>query len=384
MAVATAPRRRTLGSLSRSSTGDLLRHLDLPLVGAAIAIALLGVVMVYSATRGDADGGFTTYFLQRQGLFVLGGIGLMLGIAVADYRHARDWAVPVAGITLFLLLAVLTPLGAERGGSQSWFEFAGFQLQPSEFAQIALIIGLATFLTFERAGIDRHRLLLALGMAAAPMALIMLQPDLGTVLVFAAITLGMLLVAGVRPRHLAVLALVAIVGGIGLLNSNLLAEYQVDRLTSFVSPDDDVEQETYNLNQSRIAIASGGTSGKGLFNGTQTSGGFVPEQHTDFIFTVVGEELGFIGAAGLLGLYLVVIWRIWRIAQLSRDAFGTIVCVGVMSMMLFQIFQNIGMTIGIMPITGLPLPLMSYGGSSVLTSFAAIGLVLSVQLRRFS
>ncbi len=383
MAVTTAPR-RSLDSFRRSDTADLLRHVDVPLVGAVAAIAALGVLMVYSATRGDAEGGFTTYFLQRQGLFVLAGIGLMVGIAVVDYRHFRDWAVPIGGVALFFLLAVLTPLGTERAGTQAWFQIAGFQLQPSEFAKFALVVGLAAFLTFERIEVDLQRLLIALGIAAVPMALIMLQPDLGTVLVFAAITLGMLLVAGVRPRHLAALALVAIIGGIGLLNSNILAEYQVDRLTSFVSPDEDVGESTYNLNQSRIAIASGGTTGQGLFNGTQTSGGFVPEQHTDFIFTVVGEELGFVGGAVLLALYLVVVWRIWRIAQLSRDAYGTLVCVGVMSMILFQVFQNIGMTMGIMPITGLPLPLMSYGGSSVLTSFAAIGLVLSVQLRRFS
>jgi rod shape determining protein RodA len=212
----------------------------------------------------------------------------------------------------------------------------------------------------------------------------MLQPDPGTAMVFVAITMGVLLVAGVRAKHIAGLTLAGLTAVVGLLSSGFLADYQTDRLTVFLNPAAGLKAEAYNLNQSKIAIGSGGVLGKGLFNGTQTQLDIVPEQHTDFIFTAVGEELGFIGAATLLILFAVIGWRIWRIAQLSRDQFGVLLCVGVLSMLAFQIFQNAGMTMGIMPITGIPLPFVSYGGSSTIALFAGLGLVQSVHMRRFT
>lgn len=373
-------------SASRHRTASLpvaWQHVDWILVSAALLLAGLGVAMVYSATKGTGDAP-TTYFLQRQALFVVVGVLLMAGIAAFDYRRLRDWAIPIALGSLFLLFAVLTPLGSESKGTQAWFEFAGFQLQPSEIGKLVLIIGLATFLTVEKQEIDGRRLALILGVAAVPMALIMLQPDLGTVLVFGVTALGVVFVAGARPRHFAVLLLVGIVGTVVILNSGVLAGYQQDRLTAFTNPELDASGSGYNQHQSTIAISSGQLVGQGFGKGTQTGLDFVPEQHTDFIFTVVGEELGFVGGAAVLFLLGVVLWRCWRTAQLARDEFGMLLCVGVMVMLLFQIFENIGMTMGIMPVTGIPLPLMSYGGSSILTAFAAIGLVLNVHMHRFT
>ena len=370
-------------SIRRSfAVPERFEHVDWILVASTVAVALLGVVMVYSATRGTDDDP-TTYFLQRQAMFVVIGVGLMAAMAAFDYRRLRDWAIPIAGAALFLLFAVLTPLGTESKGIQAWFEVAGFQLQPAELAKLALIIGLAAFLTLEKEDIDGKRLATILGISAVPMALIMLQPDLGTVLVFGVMSLAIVFVAGARPRHFAVLLLIGIIGTIGILNSNVLADYQQDRLTNFANPELNADGSGYNQQQSQTAISAGQLRGQGLFEGTQTGLGFVPEQHTDFIFTVVGEELGFVGGAVVLGLLTVILWRVWRTAQLARDEFGMLVCVGVLAMLTFQVFENIGMTMGIMPVTGIPLPFMSYGGSSILTAFAAIGLVLNVHIHRF-
>jgi len=223
-----------------------------------------------------------------------------------------------------------------------------------------------------------------MGLAAVPMGLIYLQPDLGTDLVFGAILLGVLVVAGARPRHIAVLGLLAVIGMAAVVQVGVLKQYQLDRLTAFADPKSDTQRSAYNLEQSKIAIAHGGAFGTGLGQGTQTNLSFVPEQQTDFIFTVVGEELGFVGAFTLLALFAVVVWRTWRTATLARDLFGTLICVGVLAMFVFQIFENVGMTMGIMPITGIPLPFMSYGGSSTIASFAAVGLVLNVHMRRFT
>ena len=220
------------------------------------------------------------------------------------------------------------------------------------------------------------------------MALILLQPDLGTALVFAAVGMGMLLIGGAQAKHIAALTAVGLLGVFFVLNTGMLEDYQRCRLQSFVDPNDptcvDEPGGAYNVAQAKVAIGSGGVLGKGPFNGTQTRLDIVPEQHTDFIFTAVGEELGFVGSATLLALLGVIAWRIWRTAQMARDPLGTLICVGVLSMFVFQVFENIGMTMGIMPVTGIPLPFMSYGGSSTLTAFIGIGLVLNIHMRRFS
>jgi rod shape determining protein RodA len=259
-----------------------------------------------------------------------------------------------------------------------------FQLQPSEFAKVVFIVCLAAYGAQHRGDLDGARLLRVLVIGGVPMGLILLQPDLGTALVFVAVLLGVLLVGGARPRHLAVLVLLGAIGTAGVLQAGVLKQYQKDRLTAFLDPKGDPRLSSYNLRQSEVAISAGGLTGQGLFKGTQTNLSYVPEQHTDFIFTVAGEELGFAGAAVLLALFAVVVWRTWRAAVLARDLPGTLLCVGVLCMLMFQIFENVGMTMGIMPITGIPLPSLSYGGSAMLASFVGVGLVLNVHMRRFS
>ncbi len=371
------------GSMRRNPAAPW-RHVDLLLLGSVTLIALVGTLMVFSSTRGTGAGPANTGVLERHLVFVAAGITVMALTTMADYRRFRDWAPIFYGGVCLLLLGVISPFGTEVNGAQAWFQLGPFQLQPSEFSKIAVIIGLASLGAHFGSDLDLRRLAVLLAVPGIPLVLIMLQPDPGTAMVFVAISMGVLLVAGVRAKHIAGLTLLGLTAVVGLLSSGLLADYQKDRLTVFLNPGAGLQAEAYNLNQSKIAIGSGGVLGKGLFNGTQTQLDIVPEQHTDFIFTAVGEELGFLGAATLLVLFAVVGWRIWRIAQLSRDQFGVLLCVGVLSMLAFQIFQNAGMTMGIMPITGIPLPLVSYGGSSTIAIFAGLGLVQSVHMRRFT
>ena len=387
----------TLTTRSRSGVGpdrsrrDLSapwRHLDPVLVVCSLAIAGLGVLMVYSATRNGVGIGRTpgrndhTYLVKQFGFLVVGFVVMMLTASI-DYRKYRDWIIPIYTLMCLMLALVVSPLGATTKGAQSRFELAGLQLQPSELAKPVLILALASLFAAWKGDIDVRRLGMALGVALLPMALIMLQPDLGTALVFIAITIAIFVAAGVRGRYLAILALVGVIAVVGILKSDVLATYQKERLTTFLDSNHDTAGATYNVTQSQTTIANGGPWGKGLFKGPQTQLGFVPEQQTDFIFTVVGEELGFAGAATLLLLFATIMWRTWRAAQLARDQLGTLICVGVLAMFGFQVFESVGMTMGIMPVTGIPLPFMSYGGSSSLACFAAIGLVLNVHMHRF-
>jgi rod shape determining protein RodA len=375
-----------LGRLSRNPAAPW-RHIDLVLVGCIVAVGALGCLMIFSATRGRDPSDFDTSFLLKQVLYIGIGAAIMLLVALVDYRRYRELAPILYGIMLVSLLMVVTGLGSERKGSQAWFQLGPFQLQPSELAKIVVIITLASVIAHFDSELDAKRLVAVLAVAAVPMGLILLQPDLGTSLVFVAVVMGMLLVGGAQVRHIAALTLVGIVGVGMVLNSGMLETFQQCRLTSFLETQDEECAErdaSYNLEQAKTAIGSGGLTGSGPFNGTQTRLDIVPEQHTDFIFTAVGEELGFVGAATLLALLSIIAWRIWRTAQLARDALGTLICVGVLSMFVFQVFENIGMTMGIMPITGIPLPFVSYGGSSTLTAFIAMGLVLNVHMRRFS
>jgi rod shape determining protein RodA len=365
------------------------RHLDLVLLGAVVAIAGLGALMVYSATRGPSSP-YQLGFVEKQATFVVIGMALLLLTSLVDYRVFRDWALVLYGATCFLLVLVVSPAGSQTKGTQAWFQLGSFQLQPSEFAKIGLICALAALASQFRGEIDLKRLLALLLLAALPLALIMAQPDLGTALVFVAVCAGVLIVAGAPSRYLVILMLVAVIGTAGVLHSDVLEQYQKARLTSFLAQETptvgnpELARARYNTDQSKTAIGNGGLLGQGLFAGSQTRLANVPEQHTDFIFTAVGEQLGFIGSATLLALFCIMAWRIWRTAQLARDGFGTLLCVGVLCLFMFQIFENVGMTMGIMPVTGIPLPFVSYGGSSTLAYFAAVGLVLNVHMRRFS
>jgi rod shape determining protein RodA len=341
--------------------------------------------MIFSATRGRDPSDFDTSFLVKQLLFMGVGAAVMVAVAFVDYRRYRE-IIPIAyGIVLLGLIMVITGLGSERKGTQAWFQVGPYQLQPSELAKIVVIVALASVIAHFNSELDARRLVVVLAVAGVPMALIMLQPYLGTTLVFIAVGMGMLLVGGAQVRHIVALTLLGILGVGMVLNSGMLEKFQQCRLTSFLETQDQGCAERgaeYNLEQAKTAIGSGGLTGTGPFNGTQTRLDIVPEQHTDFIFTAVGEELGFAGAGTLLALLSIIAWRIWRTAQLARDPLGTLICVGILSMFVFQVFENVGMTMGIMPITGIPLPFVSYGGSSTLTAFIAIGLVLNVHMRR--
>ena len=374
------------GTSRRANPAAPWHHVDTTLMASVVGIASLGMLMVYSATHKKlADAGLDPGgYVKKQALFVLLGVALMILIASIDYRVYRDFAPVIYVGGIVLLLFVLTPLGTTVRGSQSWYQLGPLQLQPSELAKIMVIVCGSTYAAVHRGEMDRVRVATLIAIVGAPMGIVYLQPDLGTALVFVAILMGLLLVGGAKPRHLGVVILLGVVGVVGVFQLGVVKQYQLDRLGAFLDPAHDQRQSAYNLHQSTIAIGSGGLRGKGLFKGSQTNLSYVPEQRTDFIFTVVGEELGLLGSAVLLALFAIVVWRTWRAASLSKDLYGTLVCVGVMAMLVFQIFENVGMTMGIMPITGIPLPFVSYGGSATLASFAGIGLVLNVYMRRFS
>jgi len=375
-----------LGRLSRNPASPW-RHVDVVLIGCVAAVGALGCLMIFSATRGRNPADFDTSFLAKQLLFMAIGASVMALTALVDYRRYRELAPLAYGGVVLLLLLVISGLGSEKKGTQAWFQMGPFQLQPSELAKIVVIVALASVIAHFDSELDLGRLVAVLGALGIPMALILMQPDLGTALVFVAVGMGMLLIGGAHLRHIIAITVIGIGGAFLVLNSGMLETYQQCRLSSFLeqdNPDCAARGAAYNLDQAKVAIGSGGVLGKGPFNGTQTRLDIVPEQHTDFIFTAVGEELGFVGSGTLLALLAVIAWRIWRTAQMARDPLGTLICVGVLSMFVFQVFENIGMTMGIMPITGIPLPFMSYGGSSTLTAFIAMGLVLNVHMRRFS
>ncbi len=361
-----------------------IRGIDVVLVVAVLALAIIGLFAIYSATHQSlsAIGLDPGRYVKRQVTFLGVGLVVMLIAASFDYRLLKVYAGIAYVASLGLLILVRTPLGTTVRGSQRWFELFGFQLAPSEIAKLALIAMLAAFLSEIRGDLTLQDVFRATGLAAIPAVLVFLQPDLGTSIVFAAILFGILIVAGARARYLGILALTAVVLIFAGFRVGLVKEYQVDRLRAFLDPADVDQNARYNRDQAEIAIGSGGLLGLGYLQGTQTNLDFVPEQHTDFVFTVVGEEFGLAGAATLLALYALVLWRAFRIASLSRDPFATLLASGIASMLALQMFVNVGMNIGIMPITGIPLPFVSYGGSSLLVNFAAIGLLLNLHMRR--
>jgi rod shape determining protein RodA len=365
-----------------------VRRIDWVLLAATTALIVLGTLLVYSATRNKMlEAGLDPQNYLKKHLLNIA-IGIALGIMTAsfDYRALRAYAPIVYVASLVGLVVVLSPLGTNVNGAQAWIQLpAGFSLQPSELAKVALVVSLAMLLA-ERKDAEREPgnsdIVLTLVVAAVPMALVMLEPDLGTTAVMAAIVLGVLAVAGVSTKWMVGLIAAGVAAATLAITSGFLSTYQVDRLKAFTDPQLDPQGFGYNINQSLITVGSGGLTGQGLFHGTQTNGLFVPEQQTDFVFTVAGEELGFIGSALLVVLVGVVLWRGLRIAARADDMFGRLVAIGVVCWFTFQAFENIGMTLGIMPVTGVPLPLISYGGSSMFANLMAIGLLENVHLRR--
>ncbi|HAF67935.1 MAG TPA: rod shape-determining protein RodA [Acidimicrobiaceae bacterium] len=368
-----------------------LRYADYSLGLVAIVLSAIGVALNYSSTWRvlEFNGQDPATYAKRQILFVVLGVLVMVAATFLDYRLYRDFANQAYLLVMLALVGVLF-FGVERNGARAWYELPGltFQIQPAEFAKVAVVVALAAFVANQEGHLRLVTLSNAYLMLAVPLGLIYLQPDLGTMLVFVAIGMGVLLVSGAQIKHIAVTTVIGIIVIVGVFNSDnlggpaLLRQTQEQRLTAFLDPEFDLQGASYNINQSQIAIGAGGIRGQGWLQGTQTNLNLVPEQETDFIFTALGEEFGFIGVSALLLLYAYLLARIWFITRSSNDLFGTFVCVGALSMLTFQIFQNIGMTMGIMPITGIPLPFLSHGGSSTVVAFGLIGLVINISARR--
>ena len=356
---------------------------DVILFVAMIVLSGLGILMVYTASQASlaAQGLDPTSAMVKQALFAVVGLVLFLVGSLIDYRDLAGWSLIIYMVTLGVLGFVLTT--PERAGTNRWIPLGPFQFQPSEFAKLAVIIALAALLATSREeGMRWKRFAMAIAALVIPAALISLQPDLGTMLVFAFVAVVMLFVSGTTLRQLLVLIIGAASGIVAVWRLDLLKAYQVQRIQSFLDPSADLLGAGFHLDRSITAIGSGGLFGKGLLGGPLTNLSFVPVQSSDFIFTAVGEQLGLMGGALVLLIYGVLLWRLLVIARNSRDRFGRLLTVGVASMLAFQVFVNVGMTMGIMPVTGLPLPLMSAGGSSFLVTALSLGVANSVWLRR--
>jgi len=371
-------RRPHLGAAAGRAPATWLRT-DWGLVIAGLGLSLVGALLVWSATRHTSDSSYLLKHLVNTGL----GLGLFVGVTRVDFRSLRAWAPALYLVSVAGLVAVLSPLGSTVNGSRSWIQLpGGFSIQPSEFAKVAICIGMAMILAERRdrdLGPDRRDLVLAGLVALVPIGLVMRQPDLGSAIVLAAMAFGVVAVAGAPKRLLVAVLAVGVAGVVAAFTTPLLSAYQRDRLTAFVDPGADPQGIGYQTRQVRIAIASGGWSGQGLFHGRQTQGRFIPFQQTDFVFSVAGEELGFLGAAGLVLLLAFLILRTLVIGARS-GAFGQLIAVGVAVWFAVQAFENIGMNLGLTPVTGLPLPFLSYGGSSMFVGWLALGLVNNVHL----
>ncbi|MFF2506204.1 rod shape-determining protein RodA [Streptomyces sp. NPDC058067] len=381
------PERSTLSRLM--ARDSVMRRLDWPILLSSVALSLIGSALVYSATRNRTviNQGDPYYFLLRHLMNTGIGVALMIGTIWLGHRTLRT-AVPILyGASIFLMLLVLTPLGDTINGQRNWLSAGGVSLQPAEFAKITIILGMAMLLASRVDAGDKqypdHRTVLqALALAAVPMLVVLLMPDLGTIMVAVIIVLGVLLASGASNRWVFGLLGAGVLGAVAVWKLGILDAYQINRFAAFANPALDPAGVGYNTNQARIAIGSGGLTGTGLFHGSQTTGQFVPEQQTDFVFTVAGEELGFAGAGLILLLLGIVLWRACRIARETTELYGTIVAAGIIAWFAFQAFENVGMTLGIMPVAGLPLPFVSYGGSSMFAVWVAIGLLQSIRVQK--
>ncbi|GAA3407258.1 rod shape-determining protein RodA [Streptosporangium vulgare] len=379
---AAAPPRTSLAGRTVAAAATVGRMDGLMLV-AVTALAVIGTMLVWSSTRTWAAG--STGLVKKHILNLVIGAVLAGTAAMVDHRALRAFAPLIYGATLVGLILVITPLGSTVNGAHSWIMLGGgFAFQPSEFAKLGLVLMLAMLMAQPARGTDRPRgfdVVVALVVSVFTMGLVMLQPDLGTTMVIGVITAGTIVVAGVRKRWIAGLTLSVVGAGVAVWFLGVLEPYQIARFTAFLNPASDPRGVGYNSTQSLIAIGSGEVFGKGLFGGGQTTGRFVPEQHTDFIFTVAGEEFGFLGSVTVVALLGVILVRGVRIARECDDRFGALVAGSIVCWLAFQSFVNIGMTVGIMPITGLPLPFVSYGGTATFANMIAFGLLQAIHMR---
>ena len=360
-----------------------------PILTAAVAALLfIGTLLVYAATRDwyASNGLDPEHYLKRHVINIAIGCALAWGTTLIDYRLLRAYTPIIWVLGVLGLGFVLIPgLGSEVNGAQAWIALpGGFQIQPAELAKISIIVGMSMILSERGHDSDipsNQNVIQSLIVAAIPVSLILLQPDMGTVFIISCSVVTIIAASGASMRWVVALILVAVVGVFGAVQSGVINEYQVKRLQSFVNPNADTQGSGYQLRQARITVGSGGLIGTGLFNGPQTNGRFVPEQQTDFIFTVAGEELGFIGSSFILFLYFLIFVRAFAICKRSSDLFGRLVCIGVIAWFGFQTFENIGMAMGLMPMTGVPLPFLSYGGSSMFANLIGIGLLQNIYAR---
>jgi rod shape determining protein RodA len=357
---------------------------DMLLVIPYLVLSALGLVMIYSASapRLEALGLNPTRDLERQAIFVIIGFVGFAVTSMVDLRALKRWVPAIYLISVVSLVLVLSPLGASVKGAQRWIPVGPYQFQPAEIAKIAVVLGLAGLLSAAAKPMRWDRVARGVALVAVPSLLIFLQPDLGTMLTFGFIAIVMIFIAGATFRQMGALLVAAILVAVGVFQVGAVKEYQLVRLTAFLDSAADPLGPGYNQLQSEIAIGTGGLMGKGLFNGTQTNLRFVPEQSSDFIFTALGEQLGFIGSAFVLVLFGVIIWRILMAAVNARNRFGQLVAIGVAAVISFHVFVNVGMTVRLMPVTGLPLPFMSAGGTVFVAMSVALGLVHSVWIHR--
>jgi rod shape determining protein RodA len=361
-------------------------RMDYGLLWGLVVLGVTGVVMIYSATRQALvnAGENPHYYVERQAFFVVLGIAAMYLVSRIDYRRLEIAATPLYVVSLFALAGVFV-LGKSALGAERWYSIgSSIQVQPSEFAVLFLILAIATFCARRTEGLKMYDVMRLLLMAAVPLALIVKEPDLGTAIILVLIVSAMMVIAGVPPRFMTLLAVIGSIGLAVALYLDLLQKYQVDRFVSFLnqnSTNPKLAQLIYEVNNAKSAIGAGGLHGAGLFHGAQTVLGYVPEQWTDFIFTAIGEQIGFIGSVIVILLLAFVGYRMFVIGKNARDTMGRLLCIGVFIFFAFSVFENIGMTMGIMPVTGVPLPLLSYGGSAAVVYFVAGGLVLSVSRR---
>ncbi|HWG55162.1 MAG TPA: rod shape-determining protein RodA [Gaiellaceae bacterium] len=363
-----------------------LRNLDWILFAAVGALVAYGLWAVAGITRFDVEGN-PNYYVVRQAVAVgIGGVGFLVALAIDPERYRR-LQKPIYVATIVLMLLVFA-LADETRGSRRWIEFGQFQFQPSEFGKLLFVLALAGFLADRARRIGEARVVVgAIGLAAVPILLVFEQPDLGTALVYVAALGACLFVAGTRWPHLLALGAAAVFAAVSVLvllpkvGVQVLEAYQRERLIGFTNPDHDPSGTTYNVTQSVTAIGSGGLDGRGVADATQTRLDYLPEHATDFVFASLAEQRGFFGAALLLALYLLVVWRGLRVVTAARDAFGAIVAGGIVMAFLFQVFVNVGMTMGIAPVTGIPLPFVTVGGSSMVVNLVAVGVLLSIAAR---
>jgi len=374
--------------LYRRSRSSIFHGFD-PVLTAAVGLLLfIGTLLVYAATRDwyAHNGLDPQYYLKRHVVNIAIGALLAYGTTVIDYRLLRAYTPVVWGLGVIGLIIVLIPgLGSEVNGAKAWIALpGGFQIQPAELAKISIIIGMSMILSERSHDSDEptsRDVLQALVIAGLPVLLILLQPDMGTVFIISASVVTIIAVSGSSTKWVVGLLLVAALGTFVATKSGVISDYQIKRLQTFVDPTADTQGTGYQLRQARITVGSGGLIGTGLFNGPQTNGRFVPEQQTDFIFTVAGEELGFLGSGLIVLLYLIILMRSFAIARRTNDPFGRLVTTGVIAWYAFQLFENIGMTLGLMPMTGVPLPFVSYGGSSMFATLIGFGLLQNVHAR---